>query len=73
MCNYFIYMNIFFLRVFNIYYYLRFIEILKKNYYKWPYALLFPLGVLSLSINLYRVSNYLYTLINIISYVHNVV
>jgi len=46
---------------------------LKKNYFKWPYAIFFPLIVLSLSINLYRVSNYLYTLINIISYVHNVV
>jgi len=36
-----------------------------KRSYKWPYALLLPLGVLSLSINLYRVSN-LYTFINII-------
>jgi len=37
-----------------------------KRSFKWPYALLLPLGVLSLSINLYRVSNYLYTLINIV-------
>jgi len=44
--------------------------VLKRNYYKWPYALLLPLGVLSLSINLFRVSNYLYTLI---LYTHSVV
>jgi len=37
-----------------------------KRSYKWPYSLLLPLGVLSLSINLYRVSNYLYIFINIV-------
>lgn len=37
-----------------------------KKSFEWPYSLLLPLGVLSLSINLYRVSNYLYTLISYI-------